>query len=202
MATRDELMQATGARETGMDLQQFLSEMANRLSGQANAGGAAEQLARQLEQLKSVSQGQADAVSDNTQALVQNTVAQASSGESGVQKAGNVLSKIFGSGMGLSPVISGIIGLFRGGDDSEPAAPLTTYSRPAAIDFEGVFSRSEGTGIVPRGQEQPAQTATQITIQVQAMDSRSFLDHRDEIARAVREAMLNSHSLNDVVNEL
>ena len=44
--------------------------------------------------------------------------------------------------------------------------------------------------------------AAQITIQVQAMDSRSFLDHRDEIAQAVREAMLNSHSLNDVVSEL
>jgi hypothetical protein len=38
-------------------------------------------------------------------------------------------------------------------------------------------------------------------VQVQAMDSRSFLDHSDEIARAVREAMLNAHALNDVVNE-
>jgi hypothetical protein len=34
------------------------------------------------------------------------------------------------------------------------------------------------------------------------MDSRSFLEHSDEIARAVREAMLNSHALNDVVSEL
>jgi hypothetical protein len=44
--------------------------------------------------------------------------------------------------------------------------------------------------------------APQVTIQVQAMDSRSFLDHSTEIARAVREAMLNMHSLNDVVSEL
>jgi len=34
------------------------------------------------------------------------------------------------------------------------------------------------------------------------MDSKSFLDHSNEIANAVREAILNSHSLNDVVLEL
>lgn len=45
-------------------------------------------------------------------------------------------------------------------------------------------------------------TTPQITIQVQAMDSRSFLDHSHDIAQAVREAMLNMHALNDVVNDL
>ncbi len=34
------------------------------------------------------------------------------------------------------------------------------------------------------------------------MDSRSFMDHSDDIARAVREALLNAHSLNDVMSEL
>ena len=34
------------------------------------------------------------------------------------------------------------------------------------------------------------------------MDSQSFLDHSYEIAQAVRQAMLNSHALNDVVNDL
>jgi hypothetical protein len=43
---------------------------------------------------------------------------------------------------------------------------------------------------------------TAITVNVQAMDSQSFLDRREDIARAVREAMLQSHSLNDVVSEL
>ena len=47
-----------------------------------------------------------------------------------------------------------------------------------------------------------AQSGPQVTIQVQAMDSRSFLDHSAEIAQAVREAMLNMHSLNDVVNDI
>ena len=44
--------------------------------------------------------------------------------------------------------------------------------------------------------------APQITVQVQAMDSRSFLDHSHDIAQAVREAMLNMHALNDVINDL
>lgn len=44
--------------------------------------------------------------------------------------------------------------------------------------------------------------AAHVTIQVQAMDSRSFLDHSAEIAQAVREAMLNMHSLNDVVSDI
>ncbi len=34
------------------------------------------------------------------------------------------------------------------------------------------------------------------------MDSRSFLDHSDDIAQAVRQAMLNMNSLNDVVTSL
>ena len=43
---------------------------------------------------------------------------------------------------------------------------------------------------------------TQVTVNVQAMDSRSFLDRSGDIAAAVREAMLNMHSINDVVNDL
>jgi hypothetical protein len=50
--------------------------------------------------------------------------------------------------------------------------------------------------------ELAAPSAPQITVNVQAMDSRSFLDRREDIARAVREAMLQSHGVNDVVNDL
>jgi hypothetical protein len=54
----------------------------------------------------------------------------------------------------------------------------------------------------PTGSGVPAASAPQIVVNVQAMDSRSFLDHSQEIAQAVRDAMLNMHALNDVVNEL
>src|SRR5262249_35689402 len=44
--------------------------------------------------------------------------------------------------------------------------------------------------------------APQITVNVQAMDARSFLDRSGDIAMAVRDAMLNLNSINDVVNDL
>ena len=44
--------------------------------------------------------------------------------------------------------------------------------------------------------------APQISVTVQTMDAQSFLDNSEQIARAVRGAMLNLGSINDVVNEL
>ncbi|SPE39712.1 conserved hypothetical protein [Candidatus Sulfopaludibacter sp. SbA3] len=37
---------------------------------------------------------------------------------------------------------------------------------------------------------------------VQAMDAQSFMDYSSQIAQAVRGAMLNLNSVNDVVSEL
>jgi hypothetical protein len=34
---------------------------------------------------------------------------------------------------------------------------------------------------------------------VNAIDSKSFIDHSDAIAEAVRQALLNSHALGDVI---
>jgi hypothetical protein len=45
-------------------------------------------------------------------------------------------------------------------------------------------------------------TAPQISVTVQTMDAQSFLDNSDQIAQAVRGAMLNLSSINDVVGEL
>ena len=41
-----------------------------------------------------------------------------------------------------------------------------------------------------------------MTVQVNALDSRSFLDHSDEIASALKPALLNSNSVTDVLSEL
>jgi hypothetical protein len=45
-------------------------------------------------------------------------------------------------------------------------------------------------------------SAPQVTVQVQAMDSQSFMDRSQDIAQAVRSAMLNMHSINDVITDL
>jgi hypothetical protein len=47
-----------------------------------------------------------------------------------------------------------------------------------------------------------ASAAPQVTVNVSAMDSQSFMDRSGDIASAVREAMLNLHPINDVVANL
>jgi len=157
--------------------------------------------ALQVEQLRITGQAQTEALLANTAALLKNTSARSSS--TGTTAGGVVQSVLGGFGGGLlSPLISGLIGLFGGGKAETPP-PLVVYAPPAAVNYEADFSRSAGLAATySNGGSGSVVSAPQITVQVQAMDSRSFLDHREEIARAVREAMLNSHALNDVVNEL
>jgi len=176
-------------------------------------GESVSQLVLELEQLRTVSQGQADAVTENTEAVIQNTVAQVTSGrESAAAKVGKAAKTIFGSALGLSPLVTGLVRLFAGGEGETPP-PLVSYSRPPAIYFEGAVVRSPSPSGYrvereweerpePVFEREPRREGVNVNIQVQAIDSRSFLDHSEEIARAVREAMLNSHSLNDVVSDL
>jgi hypothetical protein len=199
--------QALGGTDLSRGIQQVIADAAGQLSAVSSDAAAGGSVAAQLEQLRSTSQLQADAVADNTQALLANTAAQAKSGATSVLKtAGGIASQIFGSGLGLAPLIGGLVKLFGGGEASAPP-PLAVYTRPEALSFEGQVSRTADT--IGWTATQGARTGTpaaaqpqQITVQVSAMDSKSFLDHSHEIARAVRNAMLNSHSLNDVVNDL
>ena len=136
------------------------------------------------------------------------------------------VSKVFISGLGVMPLITGLLGLFGGGESPEPP-PLVKYSLPERIYFQ---EASTGSGISevdydqtgtarlysgaqagssaaaaaggPRGGTAPSLPAPQINVTVQTMDARSFLDHSTEIAQAVRHAMLSLNSINDVVNEL
>lgn len=124
----------------------------------------------------------------------------------------SIASTVLKSGLGLVPLLGGLLGLFGGG--SPEPAPLVKYAMPAPIAFQGAdtpsginFADYDQAGM-PRayGTAAPASSAPsaapQITVNVQAMDARSFLDRSSDIAAAVREAMLNLNSLNDVVSEL
>jgi len=129
--------------------------------------------------------------------------------------AGSVATTVLESGFGLIPLISGLVGLFGGGGAATPP-PLVKYALPAAVDFQGAES---GGGVSAVGYDQTGMPRTyapsggapggsgtgaapQITVNVQAMDARSFLDRSNDIALAVRDAMLNLNSINDVVNDL
>lgn len=134
----------------------------------------------------------------------------------------SVASKVFESGLGLVPLVTGLLGLFDGGASAPP--PLVKYAMPQRLYFTGADTGS-GVGeanydqmgmprvsgaAVDRSSSAPSTTgsasagsyAPQINVTVQAMDARSFMDHSTEIAQAVRQAMLNLSSINDVVNEL
>ena len=174
-------------------------------------------LTKSLSTLISASRIQYEALTTNTQAVTQNTTTHQAGG--GVaSRVGGTASNFLGGGFGLSPLLSGLLGLFGGSNKSEPPPPLVKYSPPPALQFESAnLATSDWGGLPaldytqsgsPRNYYQPgagrgaAQTPQQITVQVQAMDSRSFLDHSEDIARAVRDAMLNMHSVNDVITDL
>jgi hypothetical protein len=187
------------------DVQKTLQSLLTVIAGERVQSGTG--VTQQLEQLRLTVQGQRQAVSENTQAVLKTAAAQTYGGAA--ETAGNFLKTFFKSGLGLSPLVSGIVSLFGGGGVPEPP-PLAPFRLPAPVHFAGGISETGGgairsldygAGDRPRLIPAPA-AAPQITVQVQAMDSRSFLDHRDEIARAVREAMLTSYSLGDVVKEM
>jgi hypothetical protein len=101
--------------------------------------------------------------------------------------------------------------LFGGGQPEAPQ-PLVKFSLPPSRQFDtastpaGLFRADYGQNALPRAVERqemrPPSSGMQVNVTVQAIDSRSFMDHSQEIARAVRDAMLNMHSLNDVVTDL
>jgi hypothetical protein len=142
----------------------------------------------------------------------------------------SIASTVLKSGLGMLPLISGLLGLFGGGGTPDPA-PLVKYAMPASLTFQGGDMGAglgsvdydqngmprayggggasvegggtvSGSGTGPGGVAPSTSAAPQITVNVQAMDVRSFLDRSADIAAAVRDAMLNSNSINDVVNEL
>ncbi|MBI1356540.1 MAG: hypothetical protein GC160_19535 [Acidobacteria bacterium] len=124
----------------------------------------------------------------------------------GLGQGGGVGSFLKG-GFGLAPLAGSIVGLFRGGSDESEPEP-TPFHLPPSIALErangplGSLAPTVGEagGAVRRVASRTA--ATEITVNIQAMDSQSFLDRSQDIARAVRDAMLHMHPVNDVIDEL
>jgi hypothetical protein len=196
------------------------NEILNRLTaGVSSAMPSAEQLAgaslsdgvrglnAQLEQLRGLFQQQTASTKENTEALSKATGAQGNTVMSTLGDVAKTATSSFGAGTLLSPLLSGVLKLFGRDRTPEPPAPLPTFSLPRSIQVDGAV---QSNGIAPVHYDQqglprvvtPPAAASQVTVQVNAMDARSFLDRSDDIARAVKEAMLHSHSVNDVIGEL
>jgi hypothetical protein len=165
------------------------------------------QAGQQIAQLQSVYRQQAALIAANTQALQGNTSAQSSHSVAGTV-AGAASGLLGGFGL-LSPLISGIASLFGG---SSKPAPLPIYVPPPPVSLDATLRRAtapqQQSGGATNASEASAgtrpqtTTAAHVTVNVNAMDSQSFMDRSADIASAVREAMLNLHPINDVVANL
>jgi hypothetical protein len=187
------------------------------LLGGSNAGSGTsalnEQLTTitsQLQELQTINQSQMTSIEANTSAVTANTTTKsAGGGTSTASSVGSTLLDVLGLGSGLSPLISGLVSLFGGGGNNQTTA-VSPYIQPLPVNLRAGFSGSTAGGAsgVDYGEgNQPRQTTAtsaqqQITVQVQAMDSQSFLDRSNDIAAAVRKAMLETSTLNDVIREV
>ena len=187
--------------------QQTLLTAFNQASGSpaGNQSSTAQQgLIDALGQATQVIDAQTQATSANTDALAQSSQTRGSSAGKDVSDVLNTASSFLGGGLSLMPLVSLFSSLFGGGQ-SQPA-PLVPYAMPPALNLQ---STSSGQGVVWGENGAPrsaggggSSSGQQITVQVQAMDSQSFLDHSDDIAQAVKQAMLNMNSINDVITNL
>lgn len=195
------------------DLVRVTSSNAGVTTGSADSNPASEALralTTQIDTLRGLYQTQASQTVENTAAVVQNTRSKTTDALSTAAGVARTAGSVLGGGLTLLPLISGIAKLFGfGSDQAEPPA-LTRFALPGAISLEGGLTQTGSSPIanVSYGQDSvprvanPGSGITSISVNVQTIDSRSFLDHSDDIARAVREAMLNSHPLNDVIAEV
>jgi hypothetical protein len=146
------------------------------------------------------------ATATNTDALAQNSQTKTSSGGGAASEALSTASQFLGGGLSLMPLVSLFSSLFGGGQSQQPAS-LVPFSLPPSLNLDSTTNNQGvvwGENGLPRSAAGGggSNAAAQITVQVQAMDSQSFLDHSDDIAQAVRQAMLNMNSINDVVTNL
>jgi hypothetical protein len=87
------------------------------------------------------------------------------------------------------------------------AVPSADLMATTSAQSSGSISSNSSTSGGPStpgsgGSASSSQQGQSILVQVQAMDSQSFMDHSNDIAQAVRQAMLNLHSVNDVIADL
>jgi len=200
---------------TPATLKQVVEGSLAPVGGGSSATGQSQQSAQQLaQQLETLTQAETQTVEANAQGT--NFAASQSpqgSGEGSIaSQAGNALADVLTGG--LSPFIGGVLGLFGGGGGSGGGASVPApFLMPPSVGVdaginEGALTQPFGVDYAPGGAPRASGSGSggaggsQITVQVQAMDSQSFLDRSDDIAQAVRQAMLTSNVLSDVIREV
>lgn len=190
--------EAVGARR--------LKELADQLAGAAAEAGFSSLMSPAS--ADRTSSGGGETAESQLNAIVPPQVFTSSTSRETAWGQGKRVTTATGFLANLNPIVAGLMKLFGGGSAEQPEPPVR-IERPAAARYQGAVAERSGWAMGemdysadgrPRMVERGPQTP--VVVQVQAMDSRSFLDHRDEIASAVRQALLESHGLGDVMREV
>lgn len=154
----------------------------------------------------------------SARALADDSVGGVAAGAGIPSLTSSVLSTLLdGQGGRSAPVLSflasglagSLLGFLSGSDAPDSPSPRVPFAPPPPIAVEaGIgttgraapldYSYDGSPRTIPANAPPPVPS---VVVNVQAMDSRSFLDHSDDIARAVREALLNSHPLGGYLAE-
>jgi hypothetical protein len=112
---------------------------------------------------------------------------------------------------GLGSLISGIVGLFGGGGGNKTPAPLMEFQLPSSQE-QTVYVGSKGRSLyqsnVPESASVPPpgaaiySNAGQLQTSGSSPNAQWIQEQSSHIAEAVKSALLNSSSLNDVIGEL
>ena len=102
------------------------------MAGDPGALGLSEEIARLAEQLQQL-QTAGQAAAESAQASSRAPAGGGSSGGS----VGSTLLDVFGAGLSLSPLISGIASLFGEAGIDTPVSPLTRFALPPSIQANG-----------------------------------------------------------------
>jgi hypothetical protein len=125
-----------------------------------------------------------------------------SNGVLGQLSGGGGVGSLLKSGFGLAPLALSIAKLFGGGDETAPTFEKYDLPAPQSLSVANADGPLQGLPQAVRGTASEVRSLPHVVVNVSAMDSQSFMDRSDDIARAVRSAMLHMHPLNDVIEEI
>lgn len=203
-----EQLQARVIREIAPSLTGRRGELASAVGGASQVSDVEQTLKATQNAIRELASGLTASTRDleRTLAAFSGGLQSVLSGLSGGGGLGGFLTGGFGlAGLGLK-----IAGLF-GKSKPEPAV-FSHFELPPSLAVEAANTSSILGGFpqLDRGQSGELRrfrgeangAPTQVVVNVNALDTQSFLDRSSDIARAVRDAMLHMHPINDMIGEL
>ncbi len=199
----EELRRAGVGRPSAAELRRQTAATALPSAASRDLENALSSTARELSGLGAGLGDNAKAIQEGFASLGRSLPGFANSTLGGLSSGGG-LGSLLKSGFGLAPLVLSVAKLFGGGGDDDEAPKFERFEPAAPLNLSAanVDGPIQGLPQAVRGVGSEVRSVPQVVVNVSAMDSQSFMDRSDDIARAVRSAMLHMHPLNDVVDEI